>query len=81
MLTFLYIQVDANGHACTSSGGTVVLASHGKVYGPGGQGVYNDPTYGSVLYYHYVDTNIGYADGDKVLGVNVIKWVNGWPTI
>jgi arabinan endo-1,5-alpha-L-arabinosidase len=44
---------DKNGVACTSGGGTAVLASHGYVYGPGGQGVYQDPTYGPVLYYHY----------------------------
>ena len=30
-------QVDKNGNACTSGGGTVVLASHDYVYGPGGQ--------------------------------------------
>jgi arabinan endo-1,5-alpha-L-arabinosidase len=30
-------QVDANGVACTEGGGTVVLESHGNVYGPGGQ--------------------------------------------
>lgn len=44
---------DKNGVACTKGGGTVVLASHGWVYGPGGQGVYQDPKYGPVLYYHY----------------------------
>jgi hypothetical protein len=40
--------VDKNGAACTNGGGTVVLESHGNVYGPGGQGVYQDPTYGPV---------------------------------
>ena len=40
--------VDANGAACTAGGGTVVLESHDFVYGPGGQGVYNDPTHGPV---------------------------------
>lgn len=73
--------LDENGDSCLKSGGTLVLGSHGKVYGPGGQGVYDDPTYGAVLYYHYVDTSIGYADGDKQLGINVIKWNNGWPTV
>lgn len=29
--------VDASGVACTASGGTTLLASHGDVYGPGGQ--------------------------------------------
>lgn len=46
--------VDASGKACTSSGGTTVLASHDNVYGPGGQGILVDSTYGgAVLYYHY----------------------------
>ena len=73
--------VDQNGVSCLESGGTIVLQSHGKVYGPGGQGVYDDPSLGWVLYYHYVDTSIGYADGDKQLGVNKITWTNGWPTV
>lgn len=46
--------VDANGVSCASSGGTTVLASHDYVYGPGGQGIMVDATYGgAVLYYHY----------------------------
>ncbi|MBE3044582.1 family 43 glycosylhydrolase [Candidatus Bathyarchaeota archaeon] len=40
--------VDQDGTACTEGGGTVVLESHGVVYGPGGQGVYDDPTHGPV---------------------------------
>ncbi|KAI1371400.1 glycoside hydrolase family 43 protein [Hypoxylon crocopeplum] len=73
--------VDASGKACTSSGGTVVLESHGNVYGPGGQGVYNDPTHGPILYYHYVDTRIGYADGQKQFGWNTINFSSGWPVV
>lgn len=38
-----------------------MLGSHDNVYGPGGQGVYEDPEVGTVLYYHYVDTNVGYV--------------------
>lgn len=46
--------VDQNGVACLESGGTTVLASHGNIYGPGGQGVYADSSeHGAVLYYHY----------------------------
>ncbi|KAG1693294.1 hypothetical protein DVH05_023758 [Phytophthora capsici] len=45
--------VDKNGADCRNNGGTIVLESHDWVYGPGGQGVYNDPKYGPVLYYHY----------------------------
>ena len=45
--------VDAEGKSCTQGGGTTVLASHGNVYAPGGQGVLRDPAHGDVLYYHY----------------------------
>ncbi|KAL2133755.1 hypothetical protein VTI74DRAFT_1737 [Chaetomium olivicolor] len=73
--------VDKNGVSCRSSGGTVVLESHDWVYGPGGQGVYQDPTYGPVLYYHYVDTRVGYADGQKRFGWNRINFSSGWPVV
>ncbi|OJJ43506.1 hypothetical protein ASPZODRAFT_73792 [Penicilliopsis zonata CBS 506.65] len=73
--------VDADGVACSDGGGTVVLESHGEVYGPGGQGVYDDPTYGSVLYYAYTNTSIGYADDEKQFGWNVIDWSSGWPAV
>ena len=74
--------VDQNGKSClTQNGGSIVLQSHGTVYGPGGQGVYDDPQLGWVVYYHYVDTTIGYADADKRLGVNKLAWSNGWPTV
>lgn len=46
--------VDASGTSCTAGGGTMVLASHGTVYGPGGQGIMVDTTQGgAVMYYHY----------------------------
>lgn len=73
--------VDQSGVNCTNGGGTTVLKSHGWVYGPGGQGVYYDPSMGPVLYYHYVDTRIGYADGQKKLGINKIDWSSGWPVV
>lgn len=73
--------VDADGVACTDSGGTTVLASHGTVYGPGGQGVLTDPTYGPVLYYHYMDTTIGIADDDAQFGWNTIDFSTGWPVV
>ncbi|KAI7277832.1 glycoside hydrolase family 43 protein [Hortaea werneckii] len=73
--------VDASGRACTDEGGTLVLGSHGNVYGPGGQSVFNDPSEGPVLVYHYVDTTIGYADGDKRLGINKIDFSSGWPVV
>ncbi|OJJ36366.1 hypothetical protein ASPWEDRAFT_37937 [Aspergillus wentii DTO 134E9] len=73
--------VDADGTACTNGGGTVVLESHGTVYGPGGQGVFTDPDLGPVLYYHYVDTTIGYGDGQKLFGWNKIDFSSGWPVV
>ncbi|KAF4318267.1 hypothetical protein BBO99_00005683 [Phytophthora kernoviae] len=73
--------VDKDGVDCAKDGGTVVLESHGNVYGPGGQGVYNDPTNGPILYYHYVDTTVGYADGDKRFGWNTIDFSSGWPVV
>ncbi|XXG99682.1 hypothetical protein Hte_006023 [Hypoxylon texense] len=73
--------VDKSGKTCTTGGGTVVLESHDFVYGPGGQGVYDDPTHGPILYYHYVDTRIGYADGQKQFGWNTINFSSGWPVV
>jgi len=74
--------VDKNGVSCTSSGGSLVLGSHSNVYGPGGQGVFADTSSGgTVLYYHYVDTNIGFADGDKLFGWNLLGWSDGWPSV
>ncbi|KAH8163725.1 hypothetical protein CIB48_g4511 [Xylaria polymorpha] len=46
-----------------------------------GGGVYQDPTYGPILYYHYVDKTIGYADGDKRFGWNTIDFSSGWPVV
>ncbi|KAI0015065.1 glycosyl hydrolase [Xylariomycetidae sp. FL0641] len=73
--------VDADGVACTEGGGTIVLQTHDNIYAPGGQGVYDDPTYGTILYYHYNDINVGYADGDTLFGWNYIDWSSGWPVV
>lgn len=47
--------LDKDGKDClTENGGTTVLASHGDVYAPGGQGVMLDPkSERTVMYYHY----------------------------
>ncbi|KAI3395918.1 hypothetical protein diail_629 [Diaporthe ilicicola] len=73
--------MDGNGTSCLEGGGNYVLESHGDVYGPGGQGVLDDPTYGPILYYRYINTTIGYALADYQWGWNVIDWADGWPTI
>ncbi|PYH91135.1 arabinan endo-1,5-alpha-L-arabinosidase A [Aspergillus ellipticus CBS 707.79] len=73
--------VDKDGVSCQASGGTPVLESHGTTYAPGGQGVFDDPEEGTVLYYHYINTDIGYADDDKQFGWNKITWSSGWPSV
>ncbi|KAK3377638.1 glycosyl hydrolase [Podospora didyma] len=73
--------VDKSGVACTSGGGALVLGSHEWVYGPGGQGVYRDSFHGPVLYYHYVDTRVGFADRQKRFGWNKLDFLDGWPAI
>ncbi|OTB09182.1 glycoside hydrolase family 43 protein [Hypoxylon sp. CI-4A] len=73
--------VDQSGAACTNGGGTTVFATHDNIYAPGGQGVFHDDAYGDVLYYHYLDTNVGVDYSQSKFGWNVITWVDGWPTI
>ena len=72
---------DKNNTRCTDGEGTVLFKSEGDVYGPGGQGVYDDEKYGPVLYYHYVNKTIGYADGQKQLGWNKLDFSSGWPIV
>ncbi|KAI9149118.1 arabinan endo-1,5-alpha-L-arabinosidase A-like protein [Paramyrothecium foliicola] len=72
--------LDRDGRDCRSeNGGTLVLASHGYVFGPGHQGILADPKHGTVLYYHYANRNIGLGDGDYQFGWNRLKWNRGWP--
>ncbi|KAI9734351.1 MAG: hypothetical protein M1834_002457 [Cirrosporium novae-zelandiae] len=76
--------VDADGVDCLSdNGGTLVLGSHGdNVYAPGGQGVMYDDGVGSVvMYYHYVNPNIGYAAADFLFGYNKLDFTSGWPVV
>lgn len=44
---------DEDGTSCLDGGGNYVLESHGQVYGPGAQGIYDDPEQGVVMYYRY----------------------------
>ncbi|KAI0009053.1 glycoside hydrolase family 43 protein [Xylariaceae sp. FL0662B] len=73
--------VDKDGVSCTKGGGTTLLASHGDVYAPGGQGVFHDDARGDVLYYHYLNLTEGVKYSQVKFGWNVLKWVNGWPQI
>ncbi|EFX06629.1 glycoside hydrolase, family 43 [Grosmannia clavigera kw1407] len=71
--------IDKNGTACLGGGGTTILAGHDDVYAPGGEGVFNDPTYGDVFYYHYLNTSIGLDYSQSLFGWNTINWsVDGW---
>ncbi|KAL2811595.1 Arabinan endo-1,5-alpha-L-arabinosidase C [Aspergillus granulosus] len=74
--------VDRDGRSClTNNGGTTVLASHGNVYGPGGQGLFEDSERGWVLYYHYANPTIGLETSQYQFGWNALKWSDGWPSI
>ena len=74
---------DQSGANCLSqNGGTLVLGSHGNIYAPGGQGVLYDASAGRPLvYYHYVDTNVGYAYDAFKFGFNYLDFSSGWPVI
>ena len=74
--------VDRDGVDCLNSGGTLVLASHGDVYAPGGQGVMYDAGVDSVvMYYHYVKPSVGYEYGDFFFGYNKLDFSSGWPEV
>ncbi|KAL4805087.1 Arabinan endo-1,5-alpha-L-arabinosidase C [Aspergillus unguis] len=74
--------VDKQGRSCLSdNGGTTLLASHDNVYGPGGQGVFEDDSKGFILYYHYANPTIGLTTADYQFGWNVLNWSDGWPTV
>jgi len=73
---------DRGGVSLASGGGTILVSSHGNVYGPGGGSVFTDtgatgtsslPTY----VYHYYDGN---NYGTPTLGINRIAFTSdGWP--
>ncbi|KXJ85236.1 putative arabinan endo-1,5-alpha-L-arabinosidase A [Microdochium bolleyi] len=67
------------GKSCLDGGGTLVYASQGNIFAPGGQGVWQDDVLGDVLYYHYFNRNIGYNNYDERFGWNQVKWIDGWP--
>ena len=66
--------VDKAGKQLMQGGGTQVLASHGNIHGPGHPAVFKDND-ADVLVYHYYN-----AQGTAQLGINLIRYDNGWPT-
>ncbi|KAK7428824.1 hypothetical protein QQZ08_004594 [Neonectria magnoliae] len=67
--------VDRAGKSMMQGGGTEMMASHGSIHGPGHNAVFTDGD-GDVLVYHYYN-NAGTAQ----LGINLIRYENGWPVI
>jgi len=75
---------DRSGIDLASSGGTILVSSHGNIYGPGGGSVFTDtgsdgtqslPTF----VYHYYDGN---NSGTPTLGINRLGFdSDGWPYI
>ncbi|KAI1848046.1 hypothetical protein JX265_002050 [Neoarthrinium moseri] len=68
------------GKSCMEGNGLVLLGSHDNVYAPGGQGIFDDPDLGTVMYYHYANRSVSYKKDDFQFGWNSLKWVDGWPT-
>lgn len=66
--------VDRGGVAMTSGGGTEILATHGSIVGPGHPAVLADSD-AWVLVYHY------YVSSGSRLGINLIGWSGGWPSV
>lgn len=52
-----------------------MMSSHGSIHGPGHNAVFADND-GDVLVYHYYN-NAGTAQ----IGINLIRYDNGWPVI
>ncbi|PFH53887.1 glycoside hydrolase family 43 protein [Amanita thiersii Skay4041] len=66
--------VDKAGVALTSGGGTLVLATHDNIVGPGGQDLMTDGD-GPILIYHY------YTSSGSFLGINRLDFSSGWPAV
>lgn len=57
------------------------MQSDGRVYGPGGQGVYSDSTLGLIIYYHYANVQIGLSRSEFQFGWNNLCFDNDWPSV
>jgi arabinan endo-1,5-alpha-L-arabinosidase len=75
---------DRGGISLESGGGTILISSHGNIYGPGGASVFTDTgTSGTeslpTIVYHYYDGN---NNGTPTLGINRLNFTSdGWPYI
>ncbi|KAJ6512011.1 glycoside hydrolase family 43 protein [Mycena vitilis] len=66
--------VDESGVDLLNGGGTLVLAAHDNIFGPGGQDLFTD-TDGTVMVYHY------YTSAGTFLGINLLDFSSGWPVV
>ncbi|KAH9824238.1 family 43 glycoside hydrolase [Melampsora americana] len=73
--------LNVKGADCAKSGGSTLLASHGDLYGPGGQGVTFTESGQLLLYYHYASQKTNMTDGDYIFGYNHLKFKDGWPYV
>ncbi|HZQ43652.1 MAG TPA: hypothetical protein VFA99_10390 [Acidobacteriaceae bacterium] len=53
------LYLDRGGINLSNGGGTILLSSHGNIYGPGGQGVMTVQAKTLLVYHYYVGTNNG----------------------
>ncbi|KAK0201622.1 secreted arabinase [Desarmillaria ectypa] len=69
---------EQDGVSLLEGGGTLVLESHGKIYGPGSQDVYEDSD-GPILVYllDYYTSSGSYVG----LGINLLDFSTGWPVV
>jgi arabinan endo-1,5-alpha-L-arabinosidase len=66
--------VDRDGKQMMSGGGTLVMASHGAIRGPGHNTVFTDNDADVLVYHYYKQSN-----GEAQLGINLLRYDNGWP--
>ncbi|KAF1994303.1 glycoside hydrolase family 43 protein [Amniculicola lignicola CBS 123094] len=72
----------SNKNCLTESGGTIIMASHGTVYAPGGQGVlWEEDKKMAVMYYHYIEPGFGYRAEDFKFAWNYLDFGSGWPVV
>ncbi|WP_024285599.1 glycoside hydrolase family 43 protein [Cellulomonas sp. KRMCY2] len=68
--------LDQEGRDLFGGGGTVILAEHGAIVGPGGQSV--DDGWLAFHYYDAANEEIPYF---PTLGLQKLRWVDGWPVV
>jgi len=66
--------VDKDGVDALDGGGTLVLATHDNIVGPGGQSIFLDKD-GPILVYHYYTPTVSF------LGLNRLDFSSGWPVV